>query len=54
VQGTLRSLWTGLEMTRSQALAQGWALIGLGNDDESMAEGQRFFASGNRITPRIR
>lgn len=54
VQGTLRSLWTGLELSRSQALAQGWALIGLGNDDESLAEGQRVFASGNRITPRIR
>ncbi len=54
VQGTLRSLWAGLEMTRSQALAQGWAFIGLGNDDESIAEGQRMFASGQRITPRIR
>lgn len=54
IQGTLRSLWAGLELTRSQALAQGWALIGLGNDDESLAEGQRFFASGKRITPRIR
>jgi enoyl-CoA hydratase/carnithine racemase len=54
VQGTLRSMWAGLELTRSQALAQGWALIGLGNDDESLAEGQRAFASGRRITPRIR
>jgi enoyl-CoA hydratase/carnithine racemase len=54
VQGTLRSMWTGLEMTRSQALSQGWALVGLGNDDESLAEGQRAFASGRRITPRIR
>lgn len=54
VQGTLRSLWTGLELSRSQALAQGWALIGLGNDDESLAQGQAAFASGQRITPRIR
>lgn len=54
VQGTLRSLWAGLELSRSQALAQGWALIGLGTDDASLAEGQRAFASGRRITPRIR
>ena len=54
VQGTLRSLWAGLELTRSQALAQGWAFIGLGTDDASLAEGQRTFASGQRITPRIR
>jgi enoyl-CoA hydratase/carnithine racemase len=54
VQGTLRSLWAGLELTRSQALAQGWAFIGLGTDADSLAEGQRFFASGRRITPRIR
>jgi enoyl-CoA hydratase/carnithine racemase len=54
VQGTLRSLWAGLELTRSQALAQGWAFIGLGTDDESLAAGQRTFASGERITPRIR
>lgn len=54
VQGTLRSLWAGLEMTRSQALAQGWAFIGLGTDADSLAEGQRKFASGERIVPRIR
>lgn len=54
VQGTLRSLWAGLEMSRSQALAQGWAFIGLGTSQESLAAGQRVFASGTRITPRIR
>lgn len=54
IQGTLRTMWAGLDLTRSQALQQGWAFIGLGNDDESLAEGQRFFASGRRIEPRIR
>lgn len=54
VQGTLRSLWAGLELTRSQALSMGWSLVGLGTDAESLAEGQRAFASGRRITPRIR
>ncbi|MGB3410856.1 MAG: enoyl-CoA hydratase-related protein [Microthrixaceae bacterium] len=54
IQGTLRSLWAGLELTRSQALAQGWSFIGLGTNEESLAEGQRAFASGVRIKPRIR
>ncbi len=54
IQGTLRSLWAGLELTRSQALAQGWTFIGLGTNEESLAEGQRAFASGARIKPRIR
>lgn len=54
IQGTLRSLWAGLELTRSQALAAGWAFIALGTDAESLAEGQRVFASGKRIEPRIR
>lgn len=54
IQGTLRSLWAGLELTRSQALAQGWSFIGLGTNEESLAEGQRAFASGVRIKPRVR
>ncbi|MGB6058861.1 MAG: enoyl-CoA hydratase-related protein [Microthrixaceae bacterium] len=54
IQGTLRSLWAGLELTRSQALAQGWSFIGLGTNEDSLAEGQRAFASGVRIKPRIR
>jgi hypothetical protein len=41
-------------MTRAQALAQGYAFIGLGTNPESIAEGQRMFQSGKRIEPRIR
>ncbi len=54
VQGTVRSIWTGLEHTRSQALAMSYALIGLGTDDESLRQGQETFASGKRIEWRLR
>jgi len=54
VQGSLRALWTGRELSRSQALGLGWAFIGLGTNLDSLAEGQAAFASGNRVTPRIR
>ena len=46
VQGTLRALWAGRELSRSQALGLGWAFVGLGNDPEALAEGQARFASG--------
>jgi len=54
VQGTLRALWAGRELSRSQALGLGWAFVGLGTDQDSLAEGQAAFASGARTTPRIR
>lgn len=54
VQGSLRALWAGRELSRRQSLDLGWAFIGLGTDDESLAEGQAAFASGNRAAPRIR
>ncbi len=54
VQGSLRALWAGRELSRRQSLDLGWAFIGLGTDEESLAEGQATFASGARMVPRIR
>ncbi|HAM00686.1 MAG TPA: enoyl-CoA hydratase [Acidimicrobiaceae bacterium] len=54
VQGTLRALWAGRELVRSQALALAWAFLGLGNDPEALAEGQHRFASGERVEWRLR
>jgi len=54
VQGSLRALWAGRDLTRGQALALGYAFVGLGNSDESLAEGQERFASGPRIEWRLR
>jgi enoyl-CoA hydratase/carnithine racemase len=54
VQATLRALWAGRELTRSQALGLGWAFVGLGNDPAALAEGQTRFASGQRVEWRLR
>jgi enoyl-CoA hydratase/carnithine racemase len=54
VQGSLRALWAGRDLTRGQALALGYAFVGLGNSEESLAEGQARFASGARIDWRVR
>ena len=54
VQGSLRALWAGRDLNRGQALALGYAFVGLGNSEESLAEGQRIFASGSRREWRLR
>jgi enoyl-CoA hydratase/carnithine racemase len=54
VQGTVRSLWTGLENGRRQALDMGYALVTLGTNAESLRQGQELFASGKRIEWRLR
>ena len=54
VQGTVRSIWAGRELTRSQAIGMGYAFIGLGTSQESIAEGQAAFSSGRRIEWRLR
>ena len=54
IEGTVRAIWTALEHSRSQALGMGWALVGLGTNDESLRQGQEFFASGKRIEWRPR
>jgi enoyl-CoA hydratase/carnithine racemase len=54
IQATLRTLWAGRELSRRQALDLGNTFLNLGMSEESLAEGQRTFASGQRIAPRIR
>jgi enoyl-CoA hydratase/carnithine racemase len=54
VQGTLRALWAGRELSRSQALGLGWAFVGLGNDPGALEEGQARFAAGERVEWRLR
>ena len=54
VQATLRATWAAHELSRSQALALGYAYIGLGTSQESIAQGQEAFASGQRVEWRLR
>lgn len=54
IQATLRTIWAAQDLPRPQALALSTVLVEAGNTQESLDEGQAFFASGKRITPRIR
>ena len=53
IQGTVRSLWTGLELSRKQALEMATLLISIGSDPRQLIAGQEKFA-GPRREPRIR
>jgi len=54
VQGTVRSIWLARELSRSQALSMAKVYIGLGSDDDAIAQGQARFESGVRVTPNVR
>ena len=54
VQGPVRNLWHARDMGRSQALAMAYAMVGLGTDQDSIAEGQKTFASGQRVEWKLR
>jgi enoyl-CoA hydratase/carnithine racemase len=54
VQGTLKALWAGRTMARAEALAQAPSLVEIGRHPDALAQGDAFFNSGQRITPRIR
>ena len=54
IQGTLRAIWTGLELSRTQALEQAYGYIAMGTNQDSIAEGQKTFSSGKRIEWRLR
>jgi len=48
VQGTMRALWTGLELSRSQAIEMANLFTRIGSDRTAFEEGQKQFASGQR------
>jgi len=48
IQGTLRAIWMGRELTRSQALSMAYAYVALGTSTASIQEGQKAFASKKR------
>ena len=54
VQATLRTLWAARDLPASQATALGNVFLQLGTTTEALNEGQAAFASGQRVTPRIR
>ena len=54
VQATVRAIWAANDLGRQQALALGYAFVGMGTSQESIAEGQAAFASGERVEWKLR
>jgi enoyl-CoA hydratase/carnithine racemase len=54
IQGTMRALWTGLELSRRQAIDMAHYFTRIGSDAKTFWEGQQRFQSGQRPKPNIR
>jgi enoyl-CoA hydratase/carnithine racemase len=54
IEGTVRAIWAARELGHRRALELGYAFVGLGTDQDSIAEGQKAFESGQRIDWRLR
>ena len=54
VQGTMRALWTALELSRHQGIEVANLFTRIGNDAEAFKEAQEQFASGQRPEWRLR
>jgi len=49
IEGTVRALWGAREFGSRAAVRLGYAYVGLGTSQDSIAEGQKLFESGKRI-----
>ena len=54
IQGTMRALWTALEVGRTQGIAAANLFTRVGSDPAAFKEGQDRFASGKRVEWRLR
>jgi len=54
IEGTVRAIWAARELGPRRALQLGYAFVALGTDQDSIAEGQKRFESGERIDWRLR
>lgn len=54
VQGTMRAIWTALELSRKQAIDMANLFTRIGSDAEAFKAGQERFASGTRVDWRLR
>jgi enoyl-CoA hydratase/carnithine racemase len=54
VQGTVRTLWTGMELSRRQAIDLAEILLSVGTDPRQLMAGQEAFNQPRREKPRIR
>jgi enoyl-CoA hydratase/carnithine racemase len=54
VEGTVRALWSTREMPQREAVRLGYAYVAMGTNQDSIAEGQKLFASGKRLEWKLR
>jgi enoyl-CoA hydratase/carnithine racemase len=54
VEATLKAVWTAFDVGRRQGLDLGYSFVAMGMTEESLAEGQQRFASGERVEWRLR
>jgi enoyl-CoA hydratase/carnithine racemase len=54
IEGTVRAIWGARELGARQALKLGYAYVAMGTSQESIAEGQQAFESGQRIEWKLR
>jgi enoyl-CoA hydratase/carnithine racemase len=54
VEATLKAVWTAFEVGRRQGLEMGYSFIAMGMTEQSLAEGQQQFSSGERVEWRLR
>ena len=54
IEGTVRAIWGAREFGSRHAVHLGYAYVSMGTNQDSIAEGQKFFESGKRIEWRAR
>jgi enoyl-CoA hydratase/carnithine racemase len=54
VEGTVRALWSTRSMPQREAVRLGYAFVAMGTSPDSIAEGQKLFASGKRVEWKLR
>jgi enoyl-CoA hydratase/carnithine racemase len=54
IEGTVRAIWGAREFGSRHAVHLGYAYVSMGTSQDSIAEGQKLFASGERIEWRAR
>ena len=54
IQGTMRALWTALEVSRHQGIEMANLFTRIGSDAATFRAGQERFTSGKRVEWRLR
>ena len=50
----MRAIWSTRAMPQREAVRLGYAYVAMGTNQDSIAEGQKLFASGKRVEWKLR